>query len=160
LNDVGSKQSVSVYERHRRQRIPGDDAARRNQDCEIPTQVWRKRTLLESLQTYDQPEDDRVWTAAKENLHTQHRHNRFISQPLWLNSINFLSVYIRGKVERRENLQDKCVKNGMKRFGLVKGDAHNLDKWRSLTTGNRPTLPQCGDEGVIFFGLRSRDVKR
>jgi len=46
------------------------------------------------------------------------------------------------------------------RLGLVKDDAQNRDKWRSLTTGNRPTLPQCGNEGVIFYGLHSRDVQR
>jgi len=46
----------------------------------------------------------------------------------------------------------------MKRFGVVKDDDHNRDKWRSLTSGNRPTLPQCGRESVILYGLRSRDV--
>jgi len=55
---------------------------------------------------------------------------------------------------------NKCVKVDMRRFCLVKDDAHNRDKWRSLTTGNRPTLPQCGNEDVILYGLRSRDVKR
>jgi len=30
-------------------------------------------------------------------------------------------------------------------LGLVKNDAHNQDKLRSLKTGNRPTLPQCGN---------------
>jgi len=29
-----------------------------------------------------------------------------------------------------------------------------------LTTGNRPTLPQCGKEGVVLNGLRSLDFKR
>jgi len=37
---------------------------------------------------------------------------------------------------------NECGKVDMKRLGLVKDDAHNPDKWRSLTTGNRPTLPQ------------------
>jgi len=27
-----------------------------------------------------------------------------------------------------------------------------------LTPGSRPTLPQCGKEGVVLYGLRSRDV--
>jgi len=54
---------------------------------------------------------------------------------------------------------NESVKINMKRLGLVKGDAHNRDKWRSLTTGNHPTLPQCGIESVILYGLRSRDVK-
>jgi len=48
----------------------------------------------------------------------------------------------------------------MKMLGLVKGDAFHQDIWKSLTTGNRPTLPQYDNEGVIFYGLRSRDVKR
>jgi len=53
------------------------------------------------------------------------------------------------------------VKIDMKMFGCIKDDeAHNRDKWRSLTTGNRPTLPQCGNEGVILYGLSPRDVKR
>jgi len=29
-----------------------------------------------------------------------------------------------------------------------------------LTSGNRPTLPQCGKDGVVLNGLRSRDIKR
>jgi len=28
-----------------------------------------------------------------------------------------------------------------------------------LTFWNRPTLPQCGKEGVVLFGLHSRGVK-
>jgi len=53
-----------------------------------------------------------------------------------------------------------CVKIDMKRLGLVKDDAHNRDKWRSLTTANRPTLPQCVNADVILYELRSsRDVK-
>jgi len=51
---------------------------------------------------------------------------------------------------------NEWVKDDMKRLGLVEDDG---DKWRSLTTGNRPALPQCGNEGVILYGLRSRDVK-
>jgi len=46
---------------------------------------------------------------------------------------------------------NECVKVDMKRLGLVKDDAHNRGKWRSLTTGNRPTLPQCGNAGVVFM---------
>jgi len=38
----------------------------------------------------------------------------------------------------------------MKRLGLVKGNTQNQDKWRSLTTGNHPTLSHCGTEGVSF----------
>jgi len=29
-----------------------------------------------------------------------------------------------------------------------------------LTYGHRPTLPQCGKVGVVFYELHSRDVKR
>jgi len=36
-----------------------------------------------------------------------------------------------------------------------------LAEWRSLTSsGNRPTLPQCGIECAVLYRLRSRDVKR
>jgi len=57
-------------------------------------------------------------------------------------------------------MRKACAKVDMKKPGLVKDDAHNRDKWRSLTTGNRPTQPQCCNEGVILYGLHSRDVKR
>jgi len=43
----------------------------------------------------------------------------------------------------------------VKRLGLVKDDAHNLDKWRSLTTVIRPTLSQYGNEGVILYRFNS-----
>jgi len=43
---------------------------------------------------------------------------------------------------------------------VIEDDTHNRDKWRSLTTGNRPTLPKCGNEGVILYELRSCEVKR
>jgi len=48
----------------------------------------------------------------------------------------------------------------MKRLGLVKDDAYNGDKWRSLTTGNNQRLLQCGNEGVILYELHSHAVKR
>jgi len=38
------------------------------------------------------------------------------------------------------------VKLDTKWLGLVKDDAQNQDKWRTLTIGNRPTLSQCGNE--------------
>jgi len=38
------------------------------------------------------------------------------------------------------------VKVDMKRLGLVKEDADKRDKWRSLKTGNHPTVPQSGNE--------------
>jgi len=37
---------------------------------------------------------------------------------------------------------NECVKVDIKSPGLVKYDGQNQDKWRSLTTENRPTLPQ------------------
>jgi len=46
----------------------------------------------------------------------------------------------------------------MKRLGLVKVDAHIRDMWRSVTTGSRPTLPQCSNKGMILSGLRSHHV--
>jgi len=55
-------------------------------------------------------------------------------------------------------MRKECVKVGMKRSNLVKDDAHNRDNWS--TTGNRPTLPQRGNEDMILHGVRSRDVKR
>jgi len=52
---------------------------------------------------------------------------------------------------------NECVKVDMKRIDLVKDDAHIRDKW-CLITGNCPTLPLCGNEGEIFYGLRSREL--
>jgi len=40
------------------------------------------------------------------------------------------------------------VGTSVKRLGVVENDAQNRDKGRSLTTGNRPTLPECGNEVV------------
>jgi len=45
--------------------------------------------------------------------------------------------------------RNECVKDGMKRHGLVKDDAHDLDLWSSLTTGNRSTLPRFIDCVVV-----------
>jgi len=44
-----------------------------------------------------------------------------------------------------------CIFILIKGLGLTKYDTHNQNKWRSLATGNRPTLPQCGNECVIFL---------
>jgi len=52
---------------------------------------------------------------------------------------------------RGKKTWNECVKVDMKKLGLVKDNAQNRIKWRNLTTGNRPTLPQCGYEGVIFM---------
>jgi len=52
------------------------------------------------------------------------------------------------------------IMNGLVKWpGLVKDDAHNRDRRKSLTSGNRPKLPQCGNEGAVHYGLWSRDVK-
>jgi len=40
---------------------------------------------------------------------------------------------------------NECVKIDMKTLFLVNEDAHSRDRWRTLTTGNHPTLPQCGE---------------
>jgi len=47
---------------------------------------------------------------------------------------------------------NNCVKVGMTRLSLVKDDGHNRDKWRSLTTGNCPTLVRRSKEGIVLFG--------
>jgi len=50
---------------------------------------------------------------------------------------------------------NECVKVDMKRRGFSEDDAPNRDRWKSLTIGNRPTLPQCCNEGVILYGVLS-----
>jgi len=43
----------------------------------------------------------------------------------------------------------------------VNGNKQNCNIARCrLTSGNRATLPKCSKEGIVFFGLRSCDVKR
>jgi len=61
---------------------------------------------------------------------------------------------------RGQKVWNECVKVDMKRLGLFKDNAHNRDKWRNLKTRNRATLSQCGNEGVILYGLRFCGVKR
>jgi len=68
----------------------------------------------------------------------------------------FKGQMVRGDLERPRN---ECVKVDIKRLDLVKNEAHNQDMWKSLTSGNRPTLPHCGNESVILYRLRSRYVK-
>jgi len=54
------------------------------------------------------------------------------------------------KTKRRgRKMWNECVKVDMQWLGLVKDDAHNRDEWMNLTMGNRPTLPQCGNEAVL-----------
>jgi len=61
---------------------------------------------------------------------------------------------------KSRNTLNECVKVGIKMLRLVKDDARDRDKGRSLTSENRPTLPQCDNYGgVILYGLRSCDVK-
>jgi len=52
---------------------------------------------------------------------------------------------------RSRRTWNKSVKVDMKRFGLVKDDAYNQDKWKCLATGNRSTLPQRGNEDVVLY---------
>jgi len=63
----------------------------------------------------------------------------------------------KGKGRRTWN---DSVKVDIKSPILIKDDAHNRDEWRSLTTGSRPTLPECGDEEGILYGLSFCDDKR
>jgi len=61
---------------------------------------------------------------------------------------------------RGKKMWNVCEKVDTKSLGLMKNDAHIRYKWRILTTINHPKLPQCGNEGVILYGLHSRDIKR
>jgi hypothetical protein len=54
----------------------------------------------------------------------------------------------------------ECVGADMKSRGLNRDDAHDRTRWSDLSSGKRPTLPQCGREDVGRYGLRSRDAKR
>jgi len=53
-----------------------------------------------------------------------------------ITSCKLMGQRAKGELERNRT---SVVKVEMKRLGLVKEDAHNRDKSRSLTTGNRPT---------------------
>jgi len=59
---------------------------------------------------------------------------------------------------RGKKTWNEHVKVESKRLVLVKNDAHYRDEWSNLTTGNSPTLSQCGKKGVVLYGLRSHDV--
>jgi len=78
----------------------------------------------------------------------------------WVLAYRKLQVEGTKKKGRGRKTWNECVKVDMKRLGLVKDDAYSRDKWRSLTNEYRSTLPQCGNEGVILYGLRSLEVKR
>jgi len=43
------------------------------------------------------------------------------------------------------------VKVDIKRLGLIKEDARIRDRLKNLISGNCPTLPQCGKEGVMML---------
>jgi len=57
-----------------------------------------------------------------------------------------------------------CYHQGEERISIIKiwhqeghpANGNNL----VLTIENRSSLPQCGKEGVVLYGLSSRDVKR
>jgi len=55
----------------------------------------------------------------------------------------------------------ECVKVDIKRLGLIIDDAHNRDMWRSLTTGTRPALSQCGDNfrSTLLFICRPDNLE-
>jgi len=65
----------------------------------------------------------------------------------------------KGYGETKKDIERVCEESDIKQLGLVQGDAHNRDKWWSLTTGNRPTLPHCSNKDVVLCGLCSRYVK-
>jgi len=53
------------------------------------------------------------------------------------------------------NSWHECVKVDTNRLGLVQEDARYRDRWRSLTTGNRSTVPESasvgpGEQGVVL----------
>jgi len=56
------------------------------------------------------------------------------------------------------NEWNECVNIVTRRLGFIKKNAYKSDKWMSLTIRNFPTLPQCGHDGVVFYGLGSQDV--
>jgi len=71
-------------------------------------------------------------------------------QPYGIHNLSIRKVHAEGtkSMGRDKKTWNECVTVDMNRLGLVKVDAHNRDyKWRSLTTGNGPTLPQCGNSG-------------
>jgi len=39
----------------------------------------------------------------------------------------------------------------MKRQGLISEEAPIQDRWVSSISGNRPTLPQSGKEGIVLY---------
>jgi len=73
----------------------------------------------------------------------------------------YIRIFLNLKAEgtkikgRGRKTWNECVKIDMKRLGLVEYDARNQDMCRSLTTGNRKTLPHCCNDGVILYGLYS-----
>jgi len=52
----------------------------------------------------------------------------------------------------------KVYKNMLR---VIRQDAlFEVGRFKSLKSGNRPTLPQSGNEDVVLYELHSDDVKR
>jgi len=59
----------------------------------------------------------------------------------WVSAFRELQVQGTKSKWRGRTTWNECVKVDMKWLGFIKDDAHERDKVRSLTSGNRPTLP-------------------
>jgi len=57
--------------------------------------------------------------------------------------------------ERGRKTWNKCMMVDTKKVGFIREDALIRDTWKSLTSGNRPTLPQGGKEAVVLYELSS-----
>jgi len=78
---------------------------------------------------------------------------------VWVSACRQLQVEGTKSKGRGRKMWNEFVKIDMEKLGLVKDDAHNRGKWRSFTSGNCSSLPQCHNKGVILYGLHSSDIK-
>jgi len=68
----------------------------------------------------------------------------------WVSACSVLEVEVTKGKGRTRRTCVKELKVEMKKLGLVKENARNRDRWRRFTTGNRSTLPRCGNEGGVL----------
>jgi len=93
----------------------------------------RQETLSSRLQAKCASRGRLRWYGYVERKETKH----------WISPFGELRIEgIKGKGGGRKTWNE-CVK---------------ADKKRSLTTEKRPTLPQCGNEGVVLYGLHSHHI--